>query len=90
MEHEDIIHRLQVIRDQIRYSKTFEADVKLNSLQRMLAEKKLTSDNSSSCGSAIASPKLPAENELRQLFKQNSFEFKKQFFEIVKRAGNFT
>lgn len=46
MEHEDIIHRLQIIRDQIRYGKTFDADVKLDSLQRILAEEKLTSDNS--------------------------------------------
>lgn len=46
MEHNDIIKRLTEIQDCIRYNKTFDACVKIDSLQRMLAEEKLTSDNS--------------------------------------------
>ena len=43
---DDMIHRLQIIRDLVRDGKKFDADVKLDSLQRILAEEKLTSDNS--------------------------------------------
>ena len=46
MEHEDIIHRLQIIRDLVRDGRKLDADVKLDSIQRMIAEEKLTSDNS--------------------------------------------
>ena len=42
----DIINRLTEIQDCIRYNKTFDACVKIDSLQRMLADVKLTSDNS--------------------------------------------
>jgi len=46
VEHNDIIHRLTEIQDCIRHNKTFDACVKIDSLQRMLFEEKLTSDNS--------------------------------------------
>ena len=52
MGHNDIINRLTEIQDCIRYNKTFDACVKIDSLQRMLAEEKLTSDSSdyAKCG----------------------------------------
>ena len=43
---DDMIHRLQIIRDLVRDDRKFDADVNLDSLQRILAEEKLTSDNS--------------------------------------------
>ena len=42
---DDMIHRLQIIRDLVRYDRKFDADVNLDSLQRILAEEKLTTDN---------------------------------------------
>ena len=43
---DDLIHRLQIIRDLVRDDRKFDADVNLDSLQRVLVEEKLTSDNS--------------------------------------------
>jgi DNA-binding transcriptional MerR regulator len=43
---DDMIHRLQVIRDLVRGDKKFDADVNIEAIQRILAEEKLTSDNS--------------------------------------------
>ena len=43
---DDIIHRLQIIRDLVRNDRKFDADVNLDSLQRIFAEEKLKSDNS--------------------------------------------
>ena len=49
MIEEETIRRLQVIRDLVRERKIFEADVKLDSLQRIIYEKQLTEQNSSEC-----------------------------------------
>jgi hypothetical protein len=44
MNHNDIIHRLQIIRDFIRFGDTFQADVSLDSLQRMIHETNISEE----------------------------------------------
>jgi hypothetical protein len=81
MEHDDIIHMLQIIRDQIRYGKTFDADIKLDSLQRMLAEEKLTSDNSDYA-------KLPKYIDIANISGVRPSDIKK-VCDAIKQLGNF-
>jgi hypothetical protein len=63
MIEDQTIRRLQVIRDLVREGKTFEADVKLDSLQKIIYEEKITVINSDNikCDNPIHNIQIDAD-----------------------------